>query len=420
MKAANNENKPEVLVIGAGASGIIAAIEASRCGAQVTILEKENRIGKKLLATGNGRCNYANTLAEPRHFHGSHGEIIQSVLKRVTVDEILIFFEMLGVTPKTEHDGRVYPYSDQGSNVLDVLRYEMKRLDIRILTDHEAKSIRYDNGLFTVETNQNQNMTAARVILATGGKAGSQFGADGSGYMLALNLGHTLVKPNPALVQIKLEAPWLKSVKGVKWQGAASIMAGNKCARREQGELLFTDYGISGPPILQLSRLVHELPSPELRLHLLHEWTMDEVISQLMMRFRLDPEKTADLCLLGLFHKRLIPVLLHESGIHDVTMACGSVPEKNITRLAHLCENWQIPIRGTLSWQQAQVTAGGINTPEIRPDTMESTLVRGLYLTGEVMDVDGDCGGFNLYWAWATGILAGRHAAEPGERCGHA
>jgi predicted Rossmann fold flavoprotein len=403
----------KVLVIGGGASGMAAAIEAARYGAAVVLLEKENRVGKKLLATGNGRCNFANTLARTDHFHGNDLTIIRSVLRLMPVSEVLTFFELLGVTPKEETDGKVYPYSDQGSNVLDLLRYELAHLGVDVRTDQRVTACGRHQQTWRIETAVGDVWQADVIILATGGKAGSQFGADENGYRLAESLGHTMIPLFPALVQLKLAADWVKSLKGVKWQGAASVVADGRILRREKGELLFTEYGISGPPILQLSRQVNDSKDERtaLWIHLLPDWTSEKVMDHLMTRFHLDPDKPAELCLLGLFHKRLIRVLLREAGIQEFTQPAYQVPAKAVYKLAAISQNWEIPISATLSWQQAQVTAGGVNTTEIDPTTMASRKTQGLYVTGELMDVDGDCGGFNLYWAWATGILAGRHAA---------
>lgn len=403
----------KVLVIGGGASGMVAAIEAARYGSQVVLLEKETRVGKKLLATGNGRCNFLNLEASNTHFHGKHKAIVESTLRNMTVKEVKQYFELLGITPKVEQDGKVYPYSDQGSNVLDLLRYEMDHLGVQVFTEEKVVSLAEQQKDWCIRTQQGKEFFAHRVILATGGKAGSQFGADDSGYLLASDLGHTITPLHPALVQIKLKADWLKTLKGVKWQGAASVVVDGKIARQETGELLFTDYGISGPPVLQLSRQVHAQPGKtrELWIHLLPHWTKETIVDHLMNRFHIDPDKPAEMCLLGLFHKRLISVLLKEAGITDVMQPAHRVPVKQIIRLADLCSAWKVPITGTLSWNQAQVTAGGVDTTEINPSTMASSLHPTLYLTGEIMDVDGDCGGFNLYWAWATGIMAGRHAA---------
>ncbi len=404
----------KVLVIGGGASGMVAAIEAVRYGARVVLLEKENRVGKKLLATGNGRCNFLNMQARDIHFHGQHKDMVQSVLHHMPVQVVKQYFELMGITPKVEEDGKVYPYSDQGSNVLDLLRYEMDHLGVEVITDEKVVSLSERQNGWIVKAATGKEYTAHRVVLATGGKAGSQFGADDSGYALAAGLGHTITPLYPALVQIKLKAHWLKTLKGVKWQGAASVVIDGTFVKQEAGELLFTDYGISGPPVLQLSRQVHEHPdqSHELCIHLLPHWTRESIYDQLMTRFHLDPDKPVELCLVGLFHKRLISVLLKEAGITELMQPAHQVPVKHISRLAEICQEWKVPITGTLSWNQAQVTAGGIETSEIDPVNLLSKRHSGLYITGELMDVDGDCGGFNLYWAWATGIIAGRHAAS--------
>ena len=408
----------EVVVIGGGASGMAAALEAARYGGQVTLLEKENRVGKKLLATGNGRCNYANRFIEPSRFHGQCREIIQEVLQAVPLDEVLTFFQLLGITPKEESDGKIIPYSEQGSNVLDLLRYELEQAGVKTLVDWKVTSLQFQNQRWVLRSDKGDQLTAHRVILATGGRAGSQFGADDSGYRLAESLGHHITPLWPALVQLRLEADWLKALKGVKWQGAASVVEKGVVLRREAGELLITDYGISGPPILQLSRQAHpsannDTSSPkELWIHLLPEWDSETIIDELMNRFHVNPDKPAELCLLGLFHKRLVPVLLKTAGIWPPQQPAQLVNTTDINKLAALCQRWPVPITGTLSWQQAQVTAGGVDTREINPATMASIKAPNCYITGEIMDVDGDCGGFNLYWAWATGILAGRHAAR--------
>ena len=403
----------QVVIIGGGASGMMAALEAGRSGALVTLIEKEPRVGKKLLATGNGRCNFANRFAQARHFHGSNPKIVQRVLALVPVAEVLDTFRLIGVTPKEEAEGKIFPYSGQGSNVLDLLRYEMLRLDVQVLTGRKAVKLQNRQGRWQVHTANGEVHMGHKVVLATGGQAGSQFGADGSGYHLAEQAGHTVTPLYPAIVQIRLQAPWLQALKGVKWQGEAAVCVDDGLLRKETGELLFTEYGISGPPILQLGRLINQYAdkTPWLSVCLLPKWESDDIFNELMNRFHLDPDKPAQLCLLGLFHKRMIPVLLREAGLRDLETPARQVPVMIIKQLARLCRDWRISVTGTLSWQHAQVTAGGIDAEEIVPDTMGTRKAPGLYLTGELMDVDGDCGGFNLYWAWATGILAGRHAA---------
>ncbi|SDY34798.1 BaiN/RdsA family NAD(P)/FAD-dependent oxidoreductase [Tindallia californiensis] len=407
--------KKQTVIIGAGASGMIAAIEAARYGTDVMLIEKEKRAGKKLLATGNGRCNFSNMNSSLPYYHGKNLILAESVLKKVTLEEVLSLFSHLGIKYKVEEEGKIYPYSDQGSSVLDVIRYEMERLGVEIRTETKAVCINQKEhgfGVMLEGKEIKETIEANKVILATGGKAGSKFGADGSGYQLATQLGHRLIKPLPAIVQLKLKAPWLKALNGVKWQGAVSITQQKEILRREEGEILFTEYGISGPPALQLGRLASEKgENCNVSISLFPEWSRDELCAEVYMRMRSSQEKPADFSLVGLLHKKMIPVILKESGIIKTDCLVSEVTDIQLKQLINLLSNWVIPVKGTLSWQHAQVTAGGIDTTEIRTDTLESKLVKGLYLTGEMMDIDGDCGGYNLHWAWCTGIIAGRSSA---------
>lgn len=392
---------------------MMAALEAARCGAKVAILEKEKRIGKKLLATGNGRCNFSNIDPDLRYYHGEDLRLAESVLKQISAEEVLRIFHQLGITHKIEEAGKVYPYSDQGSAVLDVLRYEIEMQNINILTETKAVSIHKKKDYFMIKTNKDELIEAKKVILATGGKAGSQFGADGSGYQLAQSLGHRLVDPFPAIVQLKLHAPWLKAVNGVKWQGQVCYNRNGKCLRTEKGEILFTEYGISGPPVLQLGRLAsRQHKNDTVKIDLFPTWGMEQIQAEVYTRLQSNPQKPADFSLVGLLHKKMIPVLLKEAGVDKVGKPSSEITEKEIKNLIYLLKEWEIGVSGTLSWQHAQVTAGGIDTREIHSSGLESQLISGLYLTGEVLDTDGDCGGYNLHWAWCTGLLAGRQAAS--------
>ncbi len=406
------DRKESIVIVGGGASGMAAAVEAARYGAHVLILEKEKRIGKKLLATGNGRCNLTNMDPDQRYYHGQNKNRIESVLKQVPIEEILAFFKDLGITHKVEEAGKVYPYSDQASSVLDVLMYEMDRLNVRIETETKVMSIQQKKSGFLITTNHRNRIEAKKIILATGGKAGSPFGADDSGYGLAKNVGHTIIKPFPAIVQIKLQEKWLKALNGVKWQGEAAFIADGEVKRKEKGEILFTEYGISGPPILQLGRLAGEEGiNKKVAIALFPDWTKEAIQAEIYTRLRNCPVKPMDLALTGLLHKKMIPVLLKSAGVDKIARPSSEMTEMQINHLIQLLCNWEMNVSGTLSWQHAQVTAGGIDTNELCSSSMESSMAPGLYLVGEIMDADGDCGGYNLHWAWCTGLIAGKHAA---------
>ncbi|AKL96803.1 flavoprotein [Clostridium aceticum] len=404
-----------VLVIGGGAAGLTAAIAAARNGASVTILEKMDRVGKKILATGNGRCNLTNMNMDLKFFHGKNVRFAQGILNSFDVEQTLNFFEYLGIASKVEEGGKVYPMSDQASSILDVLRYELQQLGVKEYCNAEVIKIQKNHKGFTVVLKDKSTVEGDKVILATGGKASPQLGSDGEGYILAKELGHRLIDVFPALVQVKLKAPFLKALKGVKFIGEASLVVGEKKLRKEAGEILFTDYGISGPPILQLSRIGAEaLNNKEkvyITLDMFPHLQQEEVMELLQMRLAYQSEKSLDFSFIGLLNKRLIPVVLREVGMKDLQKKCGQVSQGEMKNMVKIFKEWKIEVTDTQSWRNAQTTAGGIDVSEIDGKTMQSKLVPGIYFAGELVDIDGDCGGFNLQWAWSSGYIAGEYAA---------
>lgn len=404
-----------VLVIGGGAAGMMAAVISARYHAETVILERMNRVGKKLLATGNGRCNFTNTLCHLSRFHGQHPDFAASALRTYDVAHTLQFFDELGIVSKVEAN-KVFPLCDQASAVLDVLRYEIERLHIQVICEAEVTKIQPNVCGFTI-TSPGRSYEADQVIIATGGKASPNLGSNGSGYELAKMLGHTVIEPHPALVPIRLNAWFLNHTDGVKWVAKVALCAPHRTMRQESGEILFTDYGISGIPVLQLSRYVAEENATGkqwLRLDLFPDLSEDDIYELLGKRFHYQPLKPLDLSLVGFLHKRLISVVLKESGITDLHKACGETAPQDRRSIARLLKAWEIPVAGTRGWMQAQVTAGGINSAEIHAETMESKIIPHLYFAGEIIDIDGESGGFNLQWAWSSGFTAGMHAAQAG------
>lgn len=240
-------------------------------------------------------------------------------------------------------------------------------------------------------------------------------GSDGGGFELAKKLGHTITDIYPALVQIMLEGQYFKRIDGVKFVGTAEIIHKNKSVVKDRGDILFTNYGVSGPPILQISRKAGELlnqgKEAYVKLDILDNMTVDEVRTLINKRFGYNPGKSVEFSFVGLINKRLIPVVLAEAGIENIKRPVSSVSAKELENIARVLKDWRFKIRGTKSWTSAQVTAGGVATDEIDPKTMESKIVKGLYFAGEIMDIDGQCGGFNLQWAWSSGFIAGKSAA---------
>lgn len=405
----------KVIIVGGGAAGMIAAISARRLGAEVTILERNPRIGKKILATGNGRCNFTNMHIDISCFCGNNPKFAYSALSEFTVDDTLLFFEKLGIAHKVEDLCKVFPKSDQASSILDVLIYEFNNIGVNIICDASVKEISKKGNEFIVKLENGEKYMADSVILAPGGKAMPSSGSDGNGYELAKKLGHGVTKIFPALVQIMLEGQYFRRIDGVKLIGTAEIIHKNKSIIKDTGDILFTNYGLSGPPILQISRKAGEFSNQGeeayVKIDILDNMSVDEVRALVRKRFEISPQKSVEFSLVGLINKRLIPVILAEAGIEDIKRPVSSLSTDELEAIAVILKDWRFKIRGTKGWQSAQVTAGGVVTGEINPKTMESKLKKGLYFAGEIMDIDGQCGGFNLQWAWSSGFVAGRCAA---------
>lgn len=415
-----------IIVIGGGASGMMAAIAAARKGAKVTILEQKDSLGKKLLATGNGHCNYTNEKMDVSCFHGNDWAMEQ--IASYGVQETLAFFEELGIFPLSKQ-GYVYPASEQASSMLMALETELKRLKVRIITEAQVKCITpaggngYDvdviittrkdasdldkgakgkknqqkgkkTGKPSVETKR-CSLSCQKVILATGGKAASKLGSDGSGYYLSGLLGHGLVEPLPALTGIQCKETWFEKVAGVRIQGTVSLWEkqGKELVLLDMdtGEIQLTNYGISGIPVFQISQAAARALAGKKALKVsmkFHPGITDEAYEAYLKNH--SPKVFG-----GMFPDKLLDVLFQIP---------GALEERTI---------WCSPVEMN-DFEKAQVTTGGIPVGEIHKGTMESKLCPGLYLVGEVVDVDGICGGYNLQWAWTSGYLAGKHAGRKG------
>ena len=397
-----------VIIVGGGASGLVAGIFAARQGHKVTILEHKDKIGKKILATGNGKCNYTNLVQLPECYRSNDSAFPMKVLSVFGVQETIDFFRQLGIYPKAR-DGYVYPNSEQAASVAQVLDMELKRLKVTICLEVRVEHIHKNKSTFKITTNKG-DFTADKVILATGGCASPSHGSDGSGYLLAKELGHKIVKPLPALVQLKSKEKYFKALAGVRTEAYIKLFVNDKFTAEEKGELLIANYGVSGIPIFQLSRFaakaLSEREMVDLKIDFLPSLNWKETFDFINERLKSYPKKTAEESLVGLFNNKLAFVMLKEAGIESA-LYCEKVTKNNVTDLVNQIKEWKIPISDTNSFEQAQVSAGGADTSEITPSTMESKLVKGLYLTGELIDVDGTCGGYNLQWAWSTGAVAG-------------
>lgn len=410
-------DEQSIMILGGGASGLAAAIEASRTlreagrAVPVTIVEKLPRVGKKLLATGNGRCNLTNSGACAADYFADPA-FVGPALDRFGSRETLRFFRSIGLLCREEAEGRVYPLSNQAASVLDALRLEAQRLGVRFLCDTPAASLDWINGGFSV----NGTLRASHVIVACGGMASPVHGSDGGGYRLLRALGHPIVAPFPSLVPLQSPEPCFRSLKGIRVQGAATLLLDGTPVETQAGELQFTDTGLSGIAVMQLSRRAAAYwaaggKKAEMALDLAPSISREALVDFLIRQHSERPEVAAEHLPAGIVPKRLGGVLLKRAGCGQPAAPCGSLSHALLRRLAALLKNWRTPVSGTRGFSQAQVTGGGADTRAFFAGTMESRKAEGLYACGEVLDVDGGCGGYNLQWAWSSGRLAGRSCA---------
>lgn len=432
MNVYPNSNHHQLFVIGAGAAGLMAAVTARDLGLDVAIIDSNDRIGKKVLTTGNGRCNITNestatgadeAAALAKKYHSNNAGFPLPVLQQFGIRQTIDFFSTLGLPLISLEDGRMYPMSLQAAAVLDIFQlaledrnvpiyFKNKVLDITVSPDYPRFSIQCQTG-----TGEKMVYTSDYLFLCSGGLTAPKTGTDGSGYTLAQHFGHSLVHPVPGIVQLKLDYPYLKELTGVKFEGQGRILVNGEIIREERGEILFTDYGISGPPILQLSRkAAYYLAQGEnviLSVDLMQDQTEEEVVEFLDMHWGIFGHRTVANSFIGVLNKKLIPVLLMEAGIdQEPDLLCQDLSWQTKKALYRLMKHWEFKVSDTNSFTNAQTTAGGIDTTELQEGTLESKLVPGLYLAGEVMDVDGDCGGYNLQWAWSSGYVAATALAK--------
>ncbi len=396
-------------IIGAGASGMAAALAAAENPeVEVLVLERQSRVGRKLLATGNGRCNLTNLHALEGGYHGESPDFSQAALTRFSPEETLAWFRSLGLYTVAEPSGRVYPYSDQANSVVDVLRLAMDKPNITLVTGFTVEKIRREPEGFTLSSREDSYF-CHKVIVACGGLAGSKLGGTMSGYQLLGKLGHRSTRLRPALVQIKCGWGGVVGLKGVRANCHVKILRDEALFAQSTGELQFTEMGLSGPVIFEISRDVcFGKGDWKARLDFLPEMSQEELEEMLLERQQRN--FPMEELLTGILHNRLGRVLTKAAGISG--RQAGDLTREEIAQVCRTVKDYDIPLTEPLGMDSAQVTAGGVLTENFDPRTMESRLVPGLYACGEVLDVDGDCGGYNLQWAWSSGRCAGLHAGK--------
>ena len=395
----------DVLIIGGGASGLMAACALARRGRRAVILEKQSRVGRKLLSTGNGRCNLTNRGAKPSDYHGSR-QAAQAALRAWPPKKIEAVFAELGIPCSADEAGRVYPMSRQAASVLDALRLFCDEAGVETLTDFDVAALRRAGDGFEAVAADGRRARGRCALICTGGLAAPKLGASGGGYGLLEGFGHKISPRFPAIAPLKTPPEPVRGLKGIRAEGEIALLSGGECLRTEAGEILFAEAGVSGIAAMQLARQANECLRDgrpcALRLNF---WPFGSAAEALRERAKALPRRGLEDFLSGIVPKRLGQTLVRAAGL-DMARAAGTLSRAEAARLAELLTGWIIPVTGTQGFDQAQVTAGGARLQDFDTRTMESLRCPGLFAAGEVLDVDGDCGGFNLQWAWSSALIA--------------
>ncbi|SFV64054.1 NAD(FAD)-utilizing dehydrogenases [hydrothermal vent metagenome] len=393
-------------VIGGGASGLLASILISRKNIKVTLLERGNRVGKKILASGNGKCNIGNINPISSFYHSSNPSFIEKVLKGYGAKEIINIFKTIGIEIIEGKDGKLFPISLQASSVLDILEYEARKLGVQIICNCNINNIVKEGNKFIIKTDDS-NIISEKILLATGSPASPQLGGSNSGLDIASSLGHNIITSLPSLVQLSSDETWVKDISGVKVYSIVKLYANSKYITQKEGDVLFTNYGVSGLAILDISREVSlELANYsycELSIDLMPNYTKEVLLK--MFLSHINNYKPIDIWLNGFINKKLIPIILNQSKckIKD----SKNLNRKEIAKIIYSIKNFKLSISDTRGFKGAEVAIGGVDTEEVNPITMESTKVKNLYLAGEILDIDGDRGGFNFHFAWVSAMRVG-------------
>ena len=385
---------------------MMAAVKAKQLhpDCSVSILEKQNRIGRKLLSTGNGRCNLTNTAAERENYNGTFDP--GAVLKLCPPERVIAEFNALGLEVYTDSENRVYPVSNHAGSVLDILRFRLEALGVEVITDCAVKSVNKKGKDFSIDTNLGE-FSCDRLIVSTGSRAAPKLGADGSGINILRNMGVKISPLSPALCPIKVEGISLAGIKGIRAKGSAALYDGNSLIKEEYGEIQFTERSLSGICVFNLSSKLKNCAKPTVRLDLMPDYGFDQVKDIIIKNRSLFAERTLEDIFTGVFHKRLGVFIAKSAGIAPLSRLCSSLKASEINALAGAVKSISFNAVKVGDFENAQVTSGGVLGSEINPETMESLRIKGLFVTGETLDADGDCGGFNLQLAFASGILAG-------------
>ncbi len=403
--------KKRVAIIGAGAAGMMCAVTAASPKLAITVFEKNARAGRKILATGNGRCNITNRTVDVAHFHGYHPSFVTHAIRQFGSREVVAFFRKIGMEIREIEDGRMFPASFQASSVVDFLEYACSRRGVSFAFGREILSVQREGSAFLLRDAQGKSERFDAVVLASGSAAMPALGSSDSGYSIAQRLGHRIYPQFPTLVQLVSDDPLCKIVAGVKTEALVRAVVDGEAVSEVRGDLLFTNYGLSGLAILDISRILSAALKKRKKcavmIDLLPDTSLSALKRDLQKRARAFGDYPPQLMLNAIVHKKLVRLLLTKTGMSKEDKIAG----KRVHTLAYTIKNLKISVSDTRGAAGAEAMAGGVDTAQIDHRTMESKVCRGLYLCGEVVDIDGDRGGYNLHWAWASGYLSGKHLA---------
>ncbi|MCQ2454572.1 MAG: aminoacetone oxidase family FAD-binding enzyme [Clostridia bacterium] len=397
----------DVAIVGGGASGLCSAvsIKSRDRSVGVTVFEQLNRVGKKLITTGNGRCNITNRIIDKSRYHSLNPDFFEFALNRYDNLYTENFFADMGIVFTFEED-KAYPYSLQASSVVDALRFSCDEMGVKTLTETKVTNIRKENDVFVISANGEDY--SARTVIVAGGllSGGEKLGSNASAFNILKANGYKTVALTPAIVQVKTENTLTKSLKGIKVNAMAKLMLNGREINAEEGEVLFCDYGLSGPPILQISREISRQKGDfSIFLDLMPEYSFDKLCDLLNYRVSVLRQRKAEEFFTGMLNKRVGQAVIKLSGI-PLAYDVSALRTADIKRLCSIIKNLSFKVISAVGFDNSQVTAGGIDTAEFDDKTMMSKREKGLFCVGEILDVDGDCGGFNLQWAWSSAFAA--------------
>ena len=406
----------DVIIIGGGAAGLAASVFLGRANGtrRILLVEKGPRVGKKLMATGNGTCNLTNVKASAADYHGAP-RLAGAALEAFSVAETIDFFTSIGVDCAIRPDGKVYPLSEQAGAVLDALRLEAQALGVEMICDCKVTALKRQGDTWCVLCD-NAKYAAKQVLVTVGGAAAPALGGSAEGYRLLTDLGCEKKPLFPSIVQIRTATDYVRAVKGIRVDATVTLRMDGRNAAKSRGEVLFTEYGLSGPAVMFISRPVADWERQKRGevtacLDLLPDWEADTLYARIRQRSGLKGRTLEDL-LTGLLHKRVGQTILRVAEVLPLTREVETLTEEECARITRTIKNWKIPVTGTQGFGGAQVTAGGIAATEIDSATFEIKRLPGIYAAGEVLDVDGNCGGFNLQFAWSSAYVAAQAIAQ--------